>query len=129
VAHHPAQRAEGEDYVGVDDQYRVVPALGADLAQPVVERVRLALAALCAAQVEHAARMFGGLREHDVGRLVRAGVVDDVDAQSVLRVVEPHQGVDGPSDHERLVPRRDQHRDVRLVLEHAVRAPPEAVQP
>ena len=57
MAHHPAQRAAGEDHVGVDDQHRLVPALGADLAQPVVERVGLALAALGAAQVEDPARV------------------------------------------------------------------------
>ena len=65
VPHHPAQRARREDHVGVDDQHRLVPALGADAAQPVVERVRLALAA--------ASRAAGGrpgpgtrrLRAHD----------------------------------------------------------------
>ena len=46
---HPAQRTAGEDHVGVDDQHRLVPPSAAIIAQPVVDRVRLALAAVLAA--------------------------------------------------------------------------------
>ena len=44
-----------------------------------VERVRLALAALLAAHVDHGARVLGHLGLHDAGGVVRTGVVDHAD--------------------------------------------------
>ena len=54
---HPPQRAVLEEHVGIDDQHRLGPRLGEDLCDAVVERVRLPLPALFAAQMPHARRL------------------------------------------------------------------------
>jgi hypothetical protein len=115
-----AQRVGEVDHVGVHDEQRLHPVVLEDPRDAVIERVRLALAADLAAQVEHPAgacvcQILGGLGEHDIGGLVGARVIHDVDPQPVLRVVERHQSVDGCPDHEPFVPGGHDHRDVRQV--------------
>ena len=58
---HPPQRTGGEDHVGVDHEHRLKPALRLDPAQAVVDRVRLALATVLAAQGEDEARVLRSL--------------------------------------------------------------------
>ncbi len=107
VPGHGAERRRLIDDVGIHDQQRLHPVVGQADLQPVVQRVRLAVAALLPAQVDHVARVLRRLGQHHVGCVVRARVVHDEDAQRVPRVVEQHEPVDGCADDGGLVPRRD----------------------
>ena len=113
ASHHP-QCLTGEDHVGVDDQHRLVPALGANLLEPVVDRRGLALAARLAAEVQHRPGVLRGLAADYVRRLIGARVVDDVDAQPVGRVLEVDEPVERPPDHRPLVPGGDDDGDARV---------------
>jgi hypothetical protein len=79
----------------------------------VIERVRFPLAALFPAQVDHAARILDLLGRRHLRGLVRARVVDQVDAQGVPRVLKRHEPVDRGPDDRRFVPGRDQDRGPR----------------
>ena len=82
---------------------------------PVVERVRLALTALLAAQVHDPAVVLRRLGPHHVRGVVGARVVDDEHAQPVGRVLQPHQPVERRAEDGPLVPRRDDDDDPRQV--------------
>jgi hypothetical protein len=84
-----------------------------DDGRAVIERVRLPLAALFPAQVKDVARVLSGLGLGDLGSLVRARVVDQVDPQGVPRVLKRHEPVDRGADDRRFVPGRDQDRGPR----------------
>ena len=117
VGQVPGHLAEGvghEDHVGVGDQQRLHPVVAQDDAQAVVERVRLPLAALVAAQVNHVARVLRLLGLGYLRRLVRTRVVDQEDPQPVPRVLQRHEPVDRGSDDRRLIPGRDQDRGARV---------------
>ena len=113
MAHHAAQRRGLEEHVGVHDHHALGPVLRQDRPDAVVERVRLALAALLATQMEHRARILRHLRPHHVGRVIGAGIVDHVDAPRAGRVVDAHQRIDAGAQHVGLVPCRQQEGHAR----------------
>jgi hypothetical protein len=92
------------------------PVLLQDDPDAVVQRVRLALPALLAPQVEDRAGILRHLLAHDLGRVVGAGVVDDVDAPRPGRIVDAHQRIDAGAQHVGLVPRRQHESHARRVV-------------
>ncbi len=107
---HPAQRLRFVDDIGVHDQDRLHPVVAEDHGKPVVEGVRLTLAADLPAQVDDVAGELGRLRQDHVRCLVGARVIDHEDPQRGTRVVKQHQPLDRGADHRCLVPGRYQDR-------------------
>ena len=80
----------------------------------------LALASRDAPNVDDIVGVALGFFDDDVGRLVAAAVIDDVDAKAVEGVVQRHEALDGHGDHSVLVPGRNQDADPRQVLASAL---------
>ena len=116
MADHAPQGQRLEEDVGIHDHDGLGPVLGEDRPDAVVQRVRLSLAALLASQMKDRAGILRHLGAHDVGRVVGAGVVDDVEAPGAGRIVDAHQRIDAGAQHVRFVPCRQHEGHARRVV-------------